>query len=210
MQISWAVCAVCVVTQITLQPAQGWQMFKNDATEIIPEIPENTETPVEPTFSNNNTMNQAKHGGRHMQQAPDLHGASEFSCRELRSTRFLTDGPCRSLKPVRELLCSGHCEPSHLLPNSIGRGKWWRQSGADYRCIPAHTRTQRVPMACPQQETRTYKFRAATSCKCKRYTRHHNQSELKEFGKDGARPQPGQKPQARSARRGRQELGNAY
>lgn len=49
-------------------------MFKNDATEIIPEITENTETPVEQTFSNNNTMNQAKHGGRHVQQTPDLNG----------------------------------------------------------------------------------------------------------------------------------------
>lgn len=49
-------------------------MFKNDATEIIPEITENTETPMEQTFSNNNTMNQAKHGGRHIQQTPDLNG----------------------------------------------------------------------------------------------------------------------------------------
>lgn len=48
-------------------------MFKNDATEIIPEITENTEPPMEQTFSNN-TMNQAKHGGRHIQQAPDPNG----------------------------------------------------------------------------------------------------------------------------------------
>ncbi|NWT75328.1 SOST protein, partial [Prunella himalayana] len=213
MQIPWAVCAVCVLTQITLHSVQGWQMFKNDATEIIPEIPENTETPEEPNFSNNNTMNQAKHGGRHIQQTPDLNDAAAFSCREVRTTRFLTDGPCRSLKPVKELLCSGQCEPSHLLPNSIGRGKWWRQNALDFRCIPAHSRTQRVLMACPHQETRTYKFRAATSCKCKRYTRYHNQSELKDFGKESARPQKNKKPhlpRARSGKSNQHELENAY
>lgn len=74
MQISWAVCAVCVLVQIAFRSVEGWQMFKNDATEIIPEITENTETPMEQTFSNNNTMNQAKHGGRHIQQAPDPNG----------------------------------------------------------------------------------------------------------------------------------------
>lgn len=87
MQISWAVCAVCVVTQITFQPAQGWQMFKNDATEIIPEISENTETPMEPTFSNNNTMNQAKHGGRHIQQAPELNGKKNIIVTDLDDSR---------------------------------------------------------------------------------------------------------------------------
>lgn len=74
MQISWAVCSVCVLTQMAFRSVEGWQVFKNDATEIIPEITENTETPMEQTFSNNNTMNQAKHGGRHIQQAPDPNG----------------------------------------------------------------------------------------------------------------------------------------
>lgn len=89
MQISWAVCAVCVVTQITFQPVQGWQMFKNDATEIIPEITENTETPMEPNFSNNNTMNQAKHGGRHIQQTPDLNGKKNIIITVLDHSRQL-------------------------------------------------------------------------------------------------------------------------
>ncbi|KAG9350223.1 hypothetical protein JZ751_026576 [Albula glossodonta] len=107
-------------------------------------------------------------------------GASELSCRELRSTRYITDGSCRSAKPVKELVCSGQCVPSHLLPNSILRGKWWRSSSSDYRCIPAHSRTQRVQLQCPHGNSRTYKIRVVTSCKCKRYTRHHNQSEAKE------------------------------
>lgn len=73
MQIAWAVYSVCVLIQIAFRSVEGWQMFKNDATEIIPEITENTETPMEQAFSNN-TMNQAKHGGRHIQQAPDPNG----------------------------------------------------------------------------------------------------------------------------------------
>lgn len=101
--------------------------------------------------------------------------ASEMTCNELRSTRFITDGLCRSAKAVRELVCSGQCRP----PNSIG-GKWWRSSASDYRCVPAHARTQRVQLHCPNGQTRTYKIRAVTSCKCKRYTRNHNQSDAKE------------------------------
>ncbi|KAI4807208.1 hypothetical protein KUCAC02_027035 [Chaenocephalus aceratus] len=77
------------------------------------------------------------------------YSASELSCRELRSTRYITDGSCRSAKPVKELVCSGQCMPAHLLPNSIGRGKWWRGSTTDYRCIPAHSRTRRVQLHCP-------------------------------------------------------------
>uniref|UniRef100_A0A8C5TJN0 Sclerostin n=1 Tax=Malurus cyaneus samueli TaxID=2593467 RepID=A0A8C5TJN0_9PASS len=225
MQISWAVCTVCIVAQIAFQSAKGWQVFKNDATEIIPEITENTETPVEQTFSDNNTMNQAKHGGRHIQQIHLVLNAyfgtcnirnqnyDPKCCRELRITRYVTEGPCRSLKPVKELLCSGQCLPSHLLPNSIGRGKWWRQNSLDYRCIPAHSRTQRVLLACPEQETRTHKLRAVTACKCKRYTRFHNQSELKDFGKESTRPQKNKKPhlaRARSGKSNQHELENAY
>lgn len=75
MQISRAACSVCVLIQIAFRLVEGWQVFKNDATEIIPELTENTETPMEQAYSNNNnTMNQAKHGGRHPQQSLDPNG----------------------------------------------------------------------------------------------------------------------------------------
>lgn len=99
MQISWAVCSVCVLIQIAFRSVEGWQVFKNDATEIIPEITENTETPMEQAYSNNNTMNQAKHGGRHIQQAPDPNGKKNNitllfqtlagSCKSVLVTRLL-------------------------------------------------------------------------------------------------------------------------
>ncbi|AWP18061.1 putative sclerostin [Scophthalmus maximus] len=137
-------------------------------------------------------------------------GASELSCRELRSTRYITDGSCRSAKPVRELVCSGQCMPAHLMPNSIGRGKWWRSGGAtDYRCIPAHSRTQRVQLRCPSGNTRTYKIRVVTSCKCKRFRPHHNQSEAKEVPKTQRNKKHGRLSQDRK-KNNTPLLGNSY
>ncbi|XP_061911155.1 sclerostin [Entelurus aequoreus] len=138
--------------------------------------------------NNNNNKNRATTGGRTNKSV--THSASELSCRELRSTRYVADGPCRSAKPVKELLCSGRCMPSHLLPNSIGRANWWRSGASDYRCVPAHSRTRRLRLHCPDGGTRTHKVRAVTSCKCKRFRPHHNRSEAKEVprGKKNGRP----------------------
>ncbi|XP_020500634.1 sclerostin [Labrus bergylta] len=173
--------------------AKGWRVLKNDGTEILPEFTENTGTPILQANNNNNNNNnnsnnngnsmnnRAKNGGRTGNSVS--YSASELSCRELRSTRYITDGSCRSAKPVKELVCSGQCMPSHLMPNSIARGKWWRNNASEYRCIPAHSRTRRVQLHCPNGNTRTYKIRVVTSCKCKRFRPHHNQSEAKEVPK---------------------------
>ncbi|XP_055032985.2 sclerostin [Misgurnus anguillicaudatus] len=186
MQVSLALvhCGARLLLLLLLQgcftAAHGWRAFKNDATEIIPEYTEDTQRPEERILSDNSTLNRAKNGGRRSSANSHTYGASELSCRELRSTRYITDGSCRSVKPVKELVCSGQCLPSHLMPNSILRGKWWRSNSSDYRCIPAHSRTQRIQLQCPNGPNRTYKIRVVTSCKCKRYTRHHNQSDPKE------------------------------
>ncbi|XP_069490508.1 sclerostin [Ambystoma mexicanum] len=196
---------------------RGWPALKNDATELIPEQGGNVAPPPDQGQRNdahhdNSTLNQAKYGGRLLHPVPDPNEAPDFSCRELRSTRYITDGPCRSIKPVKELVCSGQCMPSHLLPNSIGRGKWWRQNAMDYRCVPAHSRAHRIQLACPENEGRTYKIRVVTSCRCKRYTRYHNQSELKDFGKDLGRPTKIKKPRLPRVRSkgNHHELENAY
>ncbi|KAI5103278.1 sclerostin, partial [Silurus meridionalis] len=174
--------------------AGGWRELKNDATELIPEYTGHTAHPqhqLQPSNHYNNTMNDAKNGGRRQSANSPAYGkyflqtflhvkASELSCRELRSTRYITDGSCRSAKPVNELVCSGQCLPAHLMLNSILRSKWWRSGSPDYRCIPAHYRVQRVQLHCPNGKSRTYKIRVVTSCKCKRFTRHHNQSDAKE------------------------------
>ncbi|XP_077359519.1 sclerostin [Festucalex cinctus] len=159
--------------------AKAWRQVSNDGTEFIPDYTHDGRS--QNNTMNNNNNNRAKTGGRTSNSVS--YSASELSCRELRSTRYITDGSCRSAKPVKELVCSGQCLPSHLMPNSIGRGKWWRSGGggaSDYRCIPAHSRTRRVQLRCPNGNTRTYKIRVVTSCKCKRFRPHHNQSEAKE------------------------------
>ncbi|KAM4622622.1 sclerostin [Discoglossus pictus] len=201
-------CALLLQTR--LAPTQGWPAFKNDATEMIPG--HNVEPLVieSGTTSGNDTLNQAKHGGRYLPQTTDPTDASDFSCRELRSTQHISDGPCRSLKPIKELVCSGQCLPSHLLPNSIGRGKWWRQNAMDYRCVPAHSHTQRIQLLCPENEVRTYKIRVVTSCKCKRYTRFHNQSELKNVGKETVNIKPNKKPRLTRIKSNHHEMENAY
>lgn len=128
--------------------------------------------------------------------------ASEFSCRELRSTRFVTEGPCRSAKPVTELVCSGQCGPARLLPNTIGRGKWWRLGvPAPPRCVPDRHRAQHVQLLCPGAAPRARKVRLVASCKCKWLGRAHNQSERKDFAPG---PQWGRRPRPRA------ELDNVY
>ncbi|KAG9267817.1 sclerostin [Astyanax mexicanus] len=176
-----------LLLQVWLSGAGAWGALKNDATELLEEYTEDTPHPEQQrqplnssSNTNTNNMNQAKNGGRRSSANSPTYGASELSCRELRSTRYITDGSCRSAKPVKELVCSGQCLPAHLMPNSILRSKWWRSNASDYRCIPAHSRTQRVQLQCPSGQNRTYKIRVVTSCKCKRYTRHHNLSDAKE------------------------------
>ncbi|XP_053270233.1 sclerostin [Pleuronectes platessa] len=217
MQVSVALLvssSALLLLQGCCSAVKGWKGLKNDATEILPEYRENTRTPQQdanlPQASNgrNNTVNnRAKNGGRNVNAVS--FSAAELSCRELRSTRYITDGSCRSAKPVRELVCSGQCMPAHLMPNTIVRGKWWRSSASDYRCIPAHSRTQRVQLQCPNGNTRTYKIRAVTSCKCKRFRPHHNQSEAKEVPKTHRGKKHGRSAQDRK-KNNTPLVGNSY
>ncbi|XP_070707980.1 sclerostin [Pempheris klunzingeri] len=219
MQVSVALLvssSALLLLQGCCTAVKGWKVLRNDATEILPEYRENTRTPQEATLqasngSNNNHSNsmnnRAKNGGRSANTVS--YSASELSCRELRSTRYITDGSCRSAKPVKELVCSGQCMPAHLMPNSIARGKWWRSSASDYRCIPAHSRTRRVQLHCPNGNTRTYKIRVVTSCKCKRFRPHHNQSVPKEIPKRQRNKKHSRLPEDRS-KNNTPLMGNSY
>lgn len=64
MQLSLALCLVSLLVHAAFRvvEGQGWQAFKNDATEIIPELGEYPEPPQEP--ESNKTMNRAENGGR--------------------------------------------------------------------------------------------------------------------------------------------------
>ncbi|XP_072269061.1 sclerostin domain-containing protein 1 [Pyxicephalus adspersus] len=151
--------------------------FKNDGTEIL-------YSHVDKHLlhnANSSSINQARNGGRHPLNSPmDRTNHHQVGCRELRSTKYISDGQCTSLRPLKELVCAGECLPLPILPNWIGGGyglKYWsRRSTQEWRCVNDKTRTQRIQLQCADGTTRTYKVTVVTSCKCKRYTRQHNES----------------------------------
>ncbi|KAG7469632.1 hypothetical protein MATL_G00130950 [Megalops atlanticus] len=156
------------------------QTFKNDATEILYTHVDN---PVQETPSNI-SLNRARNGGRGFgNTASERTERAQVGCRELRSTKYISDGQCTSINPIKELVCAGECLPAQMLPNWIGGGygrKFWsRRNAQDWRCVNDKTRTQRIQLQCQDGSTRTYKITVVTSCKCKRYSRQHNESSHK-------------------------------
>ncbi|MEE6466441.1 hypothetical protein FKM82_006951 [Ascaphus truei] len=152
--------------------------FKNDATEILYS---HVDKHVQESANNSSTLNQARNGGRHSSNsAADRSNHQQVGCRELRSTKYISDGQCTSIRPLKELVCAGECLPLPILPNWIGGGyglKYWsRRSSQEWRCVNDKTRTQRIQLQCQDGTTRTYKVTVVTACKCKRYTRQHNES----------------------------------
>ncbi|XP_078124618.1 sclerostin domain-containing protein 1-like [Sander vitreus] len=124
--------------------------------------------------------NRPRHGGRRLGDAV-RNGTeqSQVGCRELRSTKYISDGQCTSVNPIKELVCAGECLPSHLLPNWIGAytGRHWsRRDSQEWRCVIDRTRSQRIQLQCQDGSSRTYKITVVTSCKCKRYSRQQNDS----------------------------------
>lgn len=117
---------------------------------------------------------------------------SQVGCRELRSTKYISDGQCTSVNPIKELVCAGECLPAHLLPNWIGSGSytgryWSRRDSQEWRCIIDKTRTQRIQLQCQDGSSRTYKITVVTACKCKRYSRQQNDSGHKDTSVSGGK-----------------------
>ncbi|XP_043114948.1 sclerostin domain-containing protein 1a isoform X1 [Puntigrus tetrazona] len=153
--------------------------LKNDATEIFYS---HVVGPVQDAQSNA-SLNRARSGGRAF--AAHERERIPVGCRELRSTKYISDGQCTSINPVKELVCTGQCLPAQMLPNWIGgygRKFWNRRNSQDWRCVNDKTRTQRIQLQCQDGSARTYKITVVTSCKCKRYTRQHNESGVKSEG----------------------------
>lgn len=172
--------------------------FNNDATEQFPRGGSGSSSsgPGQELQGNTSVLNRARTGGRALRGggggARDRSDKGQIGCRELRSTKYISDGRCTSTKPIKELVCAGECLPAQLLPNWIGAAPgsrlWGRKSGGggatgsrgqDWRCVNDKTRTQRIQLQCQDGSSRTYKITVVTSCKCKRYSRQHNQSEGK-------------------------------
>ncbi|CAL8363732.1 unnamed protein product [Arctogadus glacialis] len=153
------------------------QSVKNDATELQ----DGAALDVVPDVPSNESLNRAQNGGRQMESPREGLEQNQVGCRELRSTKYISDGQCTSLNPVKELVCAGECLPTHLLPNWIGSSHNGRSSSRrevqEWRCVIDRTRTQRIRLQCQDGSSRTYRITVVTSCKCKRYTRLQNLSE---------------------------------
>ncbi|XP_059205894.1 sclerostin domain-containing protein 1-like [Centropristis striata] len=202
-----------------LRPASGLQLLallllsrsssavQNDATESVSTEP--AHDPQEDTADED--TNEARNGGRRVAEAvrngPDQ---SQVGCRELRSTKYISDGQCTSVNPIKELVCAGECLPSHLLPNWIGGGsytgrQWSRRDAQEWRCVIDRTRTQRIQLQCQDGSSRTYKITVVTSCKCKRYSRQQNVSGHKDTSVRSGKERKNQKKTAQPEERvGRQ------
>ncbi|XP_049607283.1 sclerostin domain-containing protein 1b [Syngnathus scovelli] len=153
--------------------------FSNNATESLSREPSLVSAEDEPPTED---ANQARNGGRRRQSEAMNSGAPEQSqvgCRELRSTKYISDGQCTSINPVKELVCAGECLPAHLLPNWMG-SYWSRREAQEWRCVMERSRSQRIWLQCQDGSSRTYKITVVTSCKCKRYSRQHNDSRHKD------------------------------
>ncbi|XP_008279146.1 sclerostin domain-containing protein 1-like [Stegastes partitus] len=174
-------CALQLLALLLLLRTSSSAVHNNGTESVSPQpVPDTSDQPAD------ENTNQARNGGRRVAGAvrnePDQ---SQVDCRELRSTKYISDGQCISVNPIKELVCAGECLPAHLLPNWIGGGGysgryWSRRDAQEWRCVIDRTRTQRIRLLCKDGSTRTYKITVVTSCKCKRYTRQQNDSEHKQ------------------------------
>ncbi|KAM8869749.1 sclerostin domain-containing protein 1a [Spinachia spinachia] len=197
-------CESCHYLLVLCVLLRSCRAFRNDATELL--FPRVT-VPAPPEVHGNVTLNRARNGGRGA--AGDAHDRAErgqVGCRELRSTKYISDGHCTSINPIKELVCAGECLPAQMLQNWIGgahgRKRWGRRGGVhDWRCVNDKTRTQRIQLQCQDGTARTYKITVVTSCKCKRFSRQHNESASK-FGEAAVSPpRVPQKHKSKSKRR---------
>ena len=103
----------------------------------------------------------------------------QLGCKELRAKRFISDGFCTSLRPIKEVVCAGFCMPikEKNLPWWSEFTKYWaRPKLREWRCVEAIVKLKRVQLMCENGETRTYKIKIVKSCRCKSYENEHNET----------------------------------
>ena len=106
-------------------------------------------------------------------------GGGARECRGLRSKRYLSDGFCRTLRPISEVLCSGSCvtdDHQALYPGVVswlGRATGGR--AVEWRCIDDLARHRRVKLVCENGEVKLYRVRVVRSCACQRHVMKSSQ-----------------------------------
>lgn len=99
-----------------------------------------------------------------------------MGCQELSSKRYISDGFCTSVRPITERVCGGLCLPISMPWYAEYVKVWARTKVAEWRCVDDQTRRRTVTLMCQNGETRSYTIRVVTGCKCKQFSRLHNQS----------------------------------
>jgi len=100
-----------------------------------------------------------------------------MGCQELTSKRYISDGFCTSVRPITERVCGGLCLPIDSMPWYAEYVKVWaRTKVAEWRCVDDETKRRTVTLACENGDTRRYTIRVVTGCRCKQFSRVHNQS----------------------------------
>lgn len=104
----------------------------------------------------------------------------QIGCKELRAKRFISDGFCTSIKPIKEVVCAGHCLPikeQNLPWWSEFTKVWAKPKLKEWRCVEAVTKLKKVQLMCENGETRTYKIKIVKSCRCKNFDRRPNRTD---------------------------------
>lgn len=104
----------------------------------------------------------------------------QIGCTELRAKRFISDGFCTSIKPIKEVVCAGHCLPikEQNLPWWSEFTKIWAKPKLkEWRCVEAVTKLKKVQLMCENGEIRTYKIKVVKSCRCKNFDKRPNRTD---------------------------------
>ncbi|XP_070175135.1 fragile X messenger ribonucleoprotein 1 homolog [Littorina saxatilis] len=99
----------------------------------------------------------------------------QVGCQELRAKRYISDGYCTSIKPIKEVVCAGNCLPIRDLPWYAEFVKVWaRKKMREWQCEEDIVKRKRVNLLCRNGSTRQYRIKVVKSCKCKQMNRKHN------------------------------------
>jgi len=106
----------------------------------------------------------------------------QLGCKELRAKRFISDGFCTSIKPIKEVVCAGQCMPikEQNLPWWAEFTKYWaKPKHKEWRCVENITKLKKVQLMCQDGTSRHYKIKIVKSCRCKSYEREPNETGIK-------------------------------
>lgn len=102
-----------------------------------------------------------------------------MGCKELRSKKYISDGPCASIKPITEVVCAGICLPVSKLPWYTDYVNLWSKHTKEedeWQCVDDVVKRKRVNLICQDGEQRSYIIRTVRSCKCKKRKRALNKT----------------------------------